>query len=179
MKKEDVIKHQNRIPSEHAKIAIALRLCSENAHRTSHKCKKADRCQPRLMVTPIQNHMFLKNSGVTLHRLRGQLVAILGNAGAILAPSWEDLGLLGHTLGLDHQAWKAKTFSKASLEHSIAAYAYKTNAFLMVLKWHLSSIIENTCTTEMPTSLSPYACAAKTLTGHHTSAKRLIGVSRD
>ena len=131
------------------------------------------------MVKPIQNHMFLKHSGVALHRSRGQLFAILGNAGAILAPSWEDLGLLGHTLGLDHQAWKAKTFSKASLEHSIAVFAYKTNAFLMVLKWHLSSSIENTCTAETPKSLSPYACAVKSFVDAATSAKRLIPVSRD
>ena len=55
--------------------------------------------------------------------------AILGNAGAILGLSWEDLGLLGFTLGLDHQASKTHTFLRAPLEHAIAAFADKTNAF--------------------------------------------------
>ena len=35
------------------KNALALRLCSENARMTSHKCKKVNPRQPRLMVKPV------------------------------------------------------------------------------------------------------------------------------
>ena len=72
LKNEDFIRHWNRILCWSVKIALALPLSSENARMTSHKCKKADRCQPRLMVKPIQNHMFLKISGVAWLTLRGQ-----------------------------------------------------------------------------------------------------------
>ena len=40
-------------------------------------------------------------------------------------------------------------------------------------------IIKNAYLFEMQKSFSPYACAAKTLFSATTSAKRLIGVSRD
>ena len=45
----------------------------------------------------------------------------------------------------------------------IAAFAYRTNVFAMVLKLQRSSDIEITCIAEMQKSLSPYACAAKSL----------------
>ena len=93
----------------------------------------------------------------------------------MLGPSWGYLGktwgLLGLTLGVDHQAWKAHTFLKASLEHAIAIFAYKTNGILMVLEMQCSVDIKNAYLAEMSKSLSPYACAAKSLFSAKTSAK--------
>ena len=48
----------------------------------------------------------------------------------------------------------------------------------MVLNWQHSSNIENACMAEMPKSLSPYACVAKSLFSATTSANMLIGVNR-
>ena len=42
-------------------------------------------------------------------------------------------------------------------------FAYKTNAFLMVLKKQCSADIENIDLMKILKSLSPYACAAKAL----------------
>ena len=72
LKNEDVIRHWNRIFCWSVKIALALPLSSENARMTSHKSKNVNRRQPRLMVKPIQNHMFLQISGVAWGRLGGQ-----------------------------------------------------------------------------------------------------------
>ena len=55
---------------------------------------------------------------------------------------------------------------------------YKTNAFLMVLKKQCSTDIENTYFMKMLKTLSPYACAAKSLVGVNTNGKRLITVNR-
>ena len=57
-------------------------------------------------------------------------------------------------------------------------FAYKTNAFLMVLKKQCSTDIENTDFMKMLKSLSHYPCAAKSLDGVNTNAKRLIGAKR-
>jgi hypothetical protein len=75
-------------------------------------------------------------------------------------------------LGLGHQAWKAHTFWRALLEHAFVDFAYKTNGFLMILKWHCSPNIKITYFLEMPKSLPQGACAAKTLFSAKTSAKR-------
>ena len=57
-------------------------------------------------------------------------------------------------------------------------FAYKTNAFLMVLKKQCPTDIENTDFMKMLKSLSPYACAAKSLVGVNTNAKRPMGANR-
>ena len=57
-------------------------------------------------------------------------------------------------------------------------FVYKTNAFLMVLKKQCSTDIEDTDVMEMLKSLSHYPCAAKSLVGVNTNAKRLITVNR-
>ena len=44
----------------------------------------------------------------------------------------------------------------------------------MVLKWQLSSDMENACVAEMSKSLSPYACAAKSLFGAAARAQMSI-----
>ena len=61
---------------------------------------------------------------------------------------------------------------------TLAVFAYKTYVFLIVLKLQRASDIENACIAEMRKSLSPYACAAKSLVGVNTNAIRLIPVSR-
>ena len=53
-------------------------------------------------------------------------------------------------------------------------FALKTNVFLMVLKWQLPSDMDRTCIAEMSKSLSPYACAAKTLFGAATNVNNSI-----
>ena len=57
-------------------------------------------------------------------------------------------------------------------------FAYKANAFLMVLKKQCSTDIENTDFMKMLKSLSHYPCAAKSLVGVNTSAKTPIGAKR-
>ena len=57
-------------------------------------------------------------------------------------------------------------------------FVYKTNAFLMVLKKQCSSDIENIDFMKMLKSLSHYPCAAKSLVGVNTNAKRLITVNQ-
>ena len=49
----------------------------------------------------------------------------------------------------------------------------------MVLKWQYLSNIEIACDAEMQKTLSPYACAAKTLFSANTNAKRLIAVKQN
>ena len=93
----------------------------------------------------------------------GQILVIWGFAGAILALFWRTWGLLESILGYDHEAWAAHSFLKALLEHTVVNFAYKTLGFSMVLKYQHSSDIENAWMSEMPKSLSPYACAAKSL----------------
>ena len=46
-------------------------------------------------------------------------------------------------------------------------------------KTEMLSSIEITHLAKMQKSLSQYACRAKTLAAHHTSAKKMIGGSRD
>ena len=58
-------------------------------------------------------------------------------------------------------------------------FAYKTNAFLMALKKQCSADIENIDVMKMLKSLSPYACAAKTLFSANTSAKNPNGVKQN
>ena len=58
---------------------------------------------------------------------------------------------------------------------SLGPCAVKT----LVFKKKMSSNIEITHFVEMPKSLSLGPCRGKTLAVHHTSAKRLIGVSHD
>ena len=117
-----------------------------------------------------------------LGRILWPLGSPLGLSWAMSGPSWghfgRSWGLLGSTLGLDHQAWKAHTFWRALLEHVFADFAYKTNGFLMVLKWHCSPNIKITYLLEMPKSLSLGPCAAKSLFSANTNAKRLIAVSQ-
>ena len=61
---------------------------------------------------------------------------------------------------------------------SMLIFAYKTNAFLMVLKKQCSTDIENTDFMKMLKSLSHYPRAAKSLVGINTRAKRLMGANR-
>ena len=96
------------------------------------------------------------SSGGIRRGLGGYLGAFgshLGPSWAMLGPSWGYLGktwgLLGLTLGLDHQAWKTHTFLKASLEHAIAVFAYKTHGIVMALKMQCSADIKNTYLAEL------------------------------
>ena len=57
-------------------------------------------------------------------------------------------------------------------------FAYKTNGMLMVLKMQCSVDIKNAYLANMSKSLSPYACAAKSLFGAATDAKRSIPVNQ-
>ena len=55
-------------------------------------------------------------------------------------------------------------------------FVYKTKAFLMVLKKQCSTDIENTEFMKIMKSLSPYACAAKSLyqwSTHNTSTQNM------
>ena len=61
---------------------------------------------------------------------------------------------------------------------SMFIFAYRTNAFLMVLKKQCSTDIENTEFMKMLKSFSHYPCAAKSLVGVNTRAKSLIGAKR-
>ena len=63
----------------------------------------------------------------------------------MLGSSWHYLGktsrLLGSSLGLDHQTWKANHLLKALLNKLREGFAYTTNGLSMVLKWDCSSDI--------------------------------------
>mgnify|MGYP001456798506 CR=1 FL=1 len=123
-----------------------------------------------------------------LGAILGPLGAFLGppwgRLGAILGPSWGHLGAilgrLGDKLG---QLWGANTkaLNNTLFDDSVVgphAHAYKTNAFLMVLKKQCSTDIENTDLMKMLKSLSHYPCAAKSLVGVNTNAKRHLAVSQ-
>ena len=72
---------------------------------------------------------------------------------------------------------KAKTTTPEPYLH--LSFAYKTYVFFfMVLKWQRPRDIDNACIAEMPKSLSPYACAAKSLFSAATNAKILIDVNK-
>ena len=75
-------------------------------------------------------------------------------------------------MGLDHHNACPIEVPKSL---SLGPCAVKT----LVFKKKMSSNIEITHFVEMPKSLSLGPCRGKTLAAHHTSAKRLIGLSRD
>ena len=58
-------------------------------------------------------------------------------------------------------------------------FAYKANAFVLVLKKQCLTDIENTDFMKMLKSLSHYPCAAKSLVGVNTNAKRSMVASRN
>ena len=100
-----------------------------------------------------------------------------GHLGAILKPSWGLVGLLASTLELHHQ-----TCSSNKKTHALLKCKNRSRSALVQRK---RSSAKRRCHRafkphfiEMPKSRSPYACAAKSLVGVNTNAKRLIPVSR-
>ena len=77
-------------------------------------------------------------------------------------------------MGLDVTALKTKN----NKPYPFAVFAYNASCFSMVLKCQLSLNIEKARDAEMPQSLSPYACAAKTLFSANTNANMSIGAKQ-
>ena len=160
----------------HAKIVLAVRLCSENArlgvNQSNSKLKQQPpnpTCISFLLIKPVCFLMVLKSQRASdiekhMHFRNAKIALALRLCSEIALP----------VVNTQHQHLTHERITPTGLP----CFCYKTCVFLMVLKWQRPRDIEHACIAEIQKSLSPYACAAKSLFSAATSAKHSIGVNQ-